>query len=87
LSSRPQFTADGIFCCEKLGNSIIGTFQIKKNPIAQASITAKPFFLHMGFKIISEQQVERRGETFVNYAMEKFLIQTKSSKDAGDQIN
>lgn len=40
----------------------------------EASITAKPFFLHMGFKIISEQQVERRAETFVNYAMEKFLI-------------
>jgi putative acetyltransferase len=39
----------------------------------EASITAKPFFLHMGFEIIREQQVERRGETFVNYAMEKFL--------------
>ena len=40
----------------------------------EASITAKPFFLHMGFSIIREQQVECRGETFVNYAMEKFLI-------------
>ena len=39
----------------------------------EASITAKPFFLHMGFSIVREQQVERRGETFVNYAMEKFL--------------
>ncbi|MEI2579278.1 GNAT family N-acetyltransferase [Scytonema sp. PRP1] len=39
----------------------------------EASITAKPFFLHMGFSIIKEQQVERRGEHFVNYAMEKFL--------------
>ena len=39
----------------------------------EASITAKPFFLHMGFSIIKEQQVQRRGETFVNYAMEKFL--------------
>ncbi|BAZ19810.1 hypothetical protein NIES4073_06830 [Kalymmatonema gypsitolerans NIES-4073] len=40
----------------------------------EASITAKPFFLHMGFSIIKEQQVECRGEHFVNYAMEKFLI-------------
>ncbi|MBD2447084.1 GNAT family N-acetyltransferase [Nostoc sp. FACHB-152] len=40
----------------------------------EASITAKPFFLHKGFSIIREQQVERRGETFINYAMEKFLI-------------
>lgn len=40
---------------------------------AEASITAKPFFLRMGFSLIREQQVECRGETFVNYAMEKFL--------------
>ncbi len=39
----------------------------------EASITAKPYFLHIGFEIIREQQVERRGETFVNYSMEKFL--------------
>ncbi|QIR37727.1 GNAT family N-acetyltransferase [Tolypothrix sp. PCC 7910] len=40
----------------------------------EASITAKPFFLRMGFSTITEQQVECRGEIFVNYAMEKFLI-------------
>ncbi|BAY35097.1 hypothetical protein NIES2107_70080 (plasmid) [Nostoc carneum NIES-2107] len=40
----------------------------------EASITAKPFFLSMGFATITEQQVERRGEIFVNYVMEKFLI-------------
>jgi putative acetyltransferase len=39
----------------------------------EASITAKPFFLHMGFEIIREQQVERRGESFVNYSMQKFV--------------
>ena len=38
-----------------------------------ASITAKPFFQHLGFVIIAEQQVTCRGETFTNYAMEKFL--------------
>lgn len=39
----------------------------------EASITAKPFFLHMGFSVVREQQVTCRGETFINYAMEKFL--------------
>ncbi len=39
----------------------------------EASITAKPFFQHLGFVIIAEQQVTCRGETFINYAMEKFL--------------
>ncbi len=40
---------------------------------AEASITAKPFFLRMGFSIVKKQQVERRGEIFINYAMEKYL--------------
>jgi putative acetyltransferase len=39
----------------------------------EASITAKPFFQHMGFSVVKQQQVTRRGETFTNYAMEKFL--------------
>jgi putative acetyltransferase len=39
----------------------------------EASITAKPFFLSMGFSVIKKQQVSRRGESFINYAMEKYL--------------
>lgn len=39
----------------------------------EASITAKAFFLRMGFSIMKEQQVERRGESFINYAMEKHI--------------
>ncbi|MBW4630472.1 MAG: GNAT family N-acetyltransferase [Iphinoe sp. HA4291-MV1] len=39
----------------------------------EASITAKPFFQYMGFSVVKEQQVNHRGETFTNYAMEKFL--------------
>ncbi|NET73817.1 MAG: GNAT family N-acetyltransferase [Sphaerospermopsis sp. SIO1G2] len=41
---------------------------------AEVSITAKPFFLKRGFSIIKEQQVERRGEVFKNYVMEKEII-------------
>jgi putative acetyltransferase len=40
----------------------------------EASITAKPFFQRMGFSVIREQQVSSRGETFINYAMAKFLL-------------
>ncbi|MCU0570233.1 MAG: GNAT family N-acetyltransferase [Oculatellaceae cyanobacterium Prado106] len=39
----------------------------------EASITAQPFFQRMGFSIINEQAVTRRGETFINYVMEKLL--------------
>ena len=39
----------------------------------EASITARPFFEKMGFKILREQQVEFRGVIFKNYAMEKRL--------------
>lgn len=39
----------------------------------EASLTAKPFFERMGFSVIKEQAVTCRGETFINYAMEKFL--------------
>ena len=36
-----------------------------------ASITAKPFFLHRGYKLIKEQQVIRNGISLKNYVMEK----------------
>jgi putative acetyltransferase len=43
----------------------------------EASITAKPFFSRLGFQTIQQQQVKCRGETFINYLMEKIL-------DSGD---
>lgn len=36
-----------------------------------ASITAKPFFEKRGYKVIKEQQVERNGQIFTNFRMEK----------------
>lgn len=36
-----------------------------------ASITAKPFFLSRGYKIVKEQQVYRKGISLTNYLMEK----------------
>jgi putative acetyltransferase len=39
----------------------------------EASITARPFFEHMGFDVIREQDVELRGVLFRNYAMQKIV--------------
>ena len=39
----------------------------------EASITARPFFENRGFELEAEQQVTKRGETFVNYRMFKTL--------------
>jgi len=41
--------------------------------VTAASITAKPFFEKMGFSVVKQQCVSRRGETFTNYLMEKYL--------------
>jgi len=37
----------------------------------EASITARPFFLKMGFKHVQKQKVLVRGEVLINYVMEK----------------
>ncbi|NDJ18963.1 GNAT family N-acetyltransferase [Myxacorys almedinensis] len=39
----------------------------------EASITAKPFFQRMGFSVVNQQEVTRRGATFVQYKMAKVL--------------
>ena len=37
----------------------------------EASLTAKVCFERLGFRVIAEQEVEARGERFMNYRMEK----------------
>jgi putative acetyltransferase len=39
----------------------------------EVSITAKPFFEHMGFTVIVSQEVKLRGVELINYVMEKRL--------------
>ena len=39
----------------------------------EASITSKPFFERMGFSSVQEQTVSCRGQSFINYKMEKTL--------------
>ncbi len=52
--------------CDKLEH----TFQVGKIT-THASITAKPFFLQRGYKIVKEQQVIRENIPLTNYIMEK----------------
>lgn len=39
--------------------------------ITHASITAKPFFIHRGYEVIQEQQVQRSGVLLTNFIMQK----------------
>jgi putative acetyltransferase len=75
----------GCFYCHKnfqrcgVGSQIYRAIEAKalklelKGLFTEASITAKPFFQRMGFKLIRKQLVSCRGEKFINYAMEKRL--------------
>jgi len=46
----------------------------KQNKLkADVSITAKPFFKNVGFKVIRKQKLKRQGIELINYQMEKTL--------------
>ncbi|BBA49687.1 putative acyltransferase [Fusobacterium varium] len=42
--------------------------------ITEASTTAKPFFEKIGYSLIKEQQVEKKGIFLTNYVMEKYIL-------------
>ena len=52
--------------CDKLEQFATG-----KLITTHASITAKPFFIHRGYRVVKEQSVIRHGISLVNYVMEK----------------
>ncbi|MCI8299475.1 MAG: GNAT family N-acetyltransferase [Lachnospiraceae bacterium] len=52
--------------CNKLEQTVIGKI------VTHASVTARPFFEKRGYKVINEQQVERKGIVLKNYVMEKY---------------
>jgi putative acetyltransferase len=75
---------DRFYCHKDFQGKGVGTqileeieFQAKNLGIrklfTEASITAKPFFENKGFMVIKQQEVERRGQKFINFVMEKFL--------------
>lgn len=62
---------------KKVGTQILERLEAKAKDLGinkiftEASITAKPFFENHKFIVIKKQEVERRGEKFINFAMEK----------------
>ena len=42
----------------------------------EASITARPFFERQGFRVVSDNSVERNGVEMSNFSMEKVLAET-----------
>ncbi len=51
-------------CCQ-LEQAVQGSI------VTHASITARPFFEKRGYKVVKEQQVERKGILLTNFVMEK----------------
>lgn len=55
-----------------IASAICGRLENGFNKITvHASVTAKPFFLGRGYKVVREQQVIRNGVSLTNYIMEK----------------
>lgn len=55
--------------CDQLERTVDG-----EKITTHASITAKPFFEHRGYKVVRKQEVIRFGITLMNYVMEKNVI-------------
>jgi len=53
--------------CDRLEQAATGTV------VTHASITARPFFEKRGYRVVKEQQVERKGILLTNFVMEKLL--------------
>ncbi|MBD2361118.1 GNAT family N-acetyltransferase [Anabaena minutissima FACHB-250] len=74
------------FYCHKdfqgrgVGSKILAEIELKARDLTiqklfvEASITAKPFFSRRDFIVVKKQEVERRGQKFINFVMEKILF-------------
>jgi putative acetyltransferase len=51
--------------------------------VTEASLTARPFFEGHGFRVLSEQAVERNGQRLTNFRMEKPLREIRRRGDGG----
>ena len=52
--------------CDALEGSVPG-----RRVLTHASVTARPFFLRRGYRVLREQQVVRMGVTLTNFVMER----------------
>lgn len=74
-----RFYCDRDFQRQGVGRKILARIELQaqtlgiKKLFTEASITAKPFFESQGFIAVKQQEVERRGQKFINFAMEKLI--------------
>lgn len=65
LFVAPEFNGQGI------ARRLLKPWIVRGNVLTvDASITAKPFFERQGFLVVARQNVECRGEWFINYRMQ-----------------
>ena len=69
LFVHADYQAKGIATaiCIQLEQSVQG------NITTHASITARPFFEKRGYKVVTEQQIQRQGVVLTNYMMKKII--------------
>ncbi|WP_089139246.1 GNAT family N-acetyltransferase [Vibrio rumoiensis] len=81
---QPDGLIDHFFCHHQYQGCGVGRalmshihIQAKKQHLtrlyANVSVTAKPFFEHAGFVVKEPQSVSLRGQSFINYKMEKII--------------
>ena len=79
---QPSGLIDHFFCHHEYQGKGIGSalmehvFEIGRirgvsRYFSEVSITARPFYEHLGFTVVNEQEVEIRGVELTNYVMEK----------------
>lgn len=74
MFTHPDYLRTGVASAllQKLEHAVI----VMALPVifTEASITAKPFFSRRGYQLLAAQQVQVRGQNFINYRMSKSLI-------------
>ena len=73
MYTRPDYQRQGVGSA--LYEHLEGVAREKglKHLRVEASLVARPFFESKGFAVVSENQVERKGELITNFKMERFL--------------
>lgn len=82
LFVAPQMQGQGVGAelCHCLEN--VSAREGRSTITTDASISAKPFFEKLGFKVQQEQQVTVRGQTLTNYHLQKAMVAKQSLAQA-----
>lgn len=74
MFTHPEYLRTGVASAllEKLEYAVIA--MALPEIFTEASGTAKPFFSRRGYQLLAAQQVQVRGQNFINYRMSKSLL-------------